>query len=60
MGLQLRTKRGGCPILAVFARACPEVAEGVGGDAQLWWLLQFEGQAHPPKWRAIRTGCLVS
>jgi hypothetical protein len=24
---------GGCPILAFFARACPELAEGVGGDA---------------------------
>ena len=42
MGLQLRTKRqademrhphGRCPILASFARACPELVEGVGGDA---------------------------
>src|SRR5258708_5058228 len=45
MGLQLRTKKGGwpifalhhshggCPILAFFARACPELVEGVGGDA---------------------------
>jgi hypothetical protein len=42
MGLQLRTKRQadeiapsprGCRILALFARACPELVEGVGGDA---------------------------
>src|SRR5580704_79243 len=24
---------GGCPVLAFFARACPELAEGVGVDA---------------------------
>ena len=29
----LHHSHGGCPILAFFARACPELAEGVGGDA---------------------------
>jgi hypothetical protein len=29
----LHHSHGGCPILAFFARACPELVEGVGGDA---------------------------
>jgi len=29
----LHHSHGGCPILAFLARACPELAEGVGGDA---------------------------
>jgi len=29
----LHHSHGGCPILASFARACPELVEGVGGDA---------------------------
>jgi hypothetical protein len=29
----LHHSHGGCPIPAFFARACPELVEGVGGDA---------------------------
>jgi len=31
--LALHHSHGGCAILAFFAIACPELAEGVGGDA---------------------------
>src|SRR5882757_2249337 len=39
------SSRKGCPILAFFARACPELAEGVGGDAACTFSLPQYGPA---------------